>query len=42
VSETRLSEIIRGKRAMNLDFACRLHERLGVPAEVVLRLCDMA
>lgn len=42
VPETRLSEIIRGKRAMNLDFARRLHERLGVPAEVVLRLRDVA
>lgn len=42
VPETRLSEIIRGKRAMNLDFTRRLHERLGVPAEVVLRLRDVA
>lgn len=42
VPETRLSEILRGKRAMNLDFARRLHERLGVPAEVVLRLRDVA
>jgi HTH-type transcriptional regulator/antitoxin HigA len=31
--KTRLSEIIRGKLAMNLDFARRLHERLGVPAK---------
>ena len=42
VPETRLSEILRGKRAMNLDFARRLHERLGVPADVVLRLRDVA
>jgi plasmid maintenance system antidote protein VapI len=42
VPEARLSENIRGKRAMNLDFARRLHERLGVPAEVVLRLRDVA
>ena len=42
VPETRLSEIIRGKRAMNLDFARRLHERLGIPADVVLNLRDAA
>ena len=42
VPETRLSEIMRGKRGMNLDFARRLHERLGIAAEVVLALRDVA
>lgn len=42
IPETRLSEIMRGKRGMNLDFARRLHQRLGIPAEVVLSLRDAA
>ena len=42
VSETRLSEILRGKRSMNLDFARRLHQRLGISADVVLTLRDAA
>lgn len=42
VPETRLSEIMRGKRSMNLDFARRLHQRLGISAEVVLALRDAA
>ena len=42
VPDARLSEILRGKRRLNLDFARRLHERLGIPAEVVLRLRDAA
>jgi antitoxin component HigA of HigAB toxin-antitoxin module len=42
VPETRLSEIMRGKRSMNLDFARRLHSRLGIAAEVVLALRDVA
>lgn len=42
VPETRLSEILRGKRGMNLDFARRLHQRLGIAADVVLALRDAA
>lgn len=42
VPETRLSEIMRGKRGMNLDFARRLHQRLGIAADVVLALRDAA
>lgn len=42
VPESRLSEIMRGKRGMNLDFARRLHQRLGIAAEVVLALRDAA
>jgi HTH-type transcriptional regulator/antitoxin HigA len=42
VPETRFSEIMRGKRSMNLDFARRLHTRLGIAADVVLALRDAA
>lgn len=42
VPETRLSDIMRGKRSMNLDFARRLHQRLGIAADVVLALRDAA
>ena len=42
IPETRLSEILRGKRGMNLDFARRLHQRLGIAADVVLALRDAA
>lgn len=42
IPETRLSEIMRGKRSMNLDFARRLHLRLGIAADVVLKLRDAA
>lgn len=38
VTEPRLSELMKGKREMNLDFARRLHDRLHIPAEVVLHL----
>ena len=38
VTEPRLSELMKGKREMNLDFARRLHTILHIPAEVVLRL----
>ena len=38
VTEPRLSELMKGKRGMNLDFARRLHTILHIPAEVVLRL----
>jgi plasmid maintenance system antidote protein VapI len=40
--ETRLREILCGKRSMNLDFARRLHQRPGISAEVVLTLRDAA
>lgn len=38
VTEPRLSELMKGKREMNLDFARRLHTILHIPAEVVLQL----
>lgn len=38
VTEPRLSELMKGKREMNLDFARRLHTILHISAEVVLQL----
>ena len=38
VTEPRLSELMKGKREMNLDFARRLHTILHIPAEIVLHL----
>jgi HTH-type transcriptional regulator/antitoxin HigA len=38
VSEPRLSEIMKGKREMNLDFIKRLYTKLSIPAETLLRL----
>ena len=38
VSEARLSDVLSGKRKPNLDLAKRIHLRLGVDAETVLRL----
>lgn len=37
VSEARLSEVLTGKRKPNLDLAKRLHERLHIDAEVILK-----
>ena len=37
VSVTRLSEILQRKRKINLDFAKRIHEKLGIDAEFILR-----
>lgn len=38
VPETRLSEVLRGKRKPNLDFIKRLHTRLGLDAEFMLKV----
>lgn len=38
VSEPRLSELMKGRREMNLEFAKRLYTKLHIPAEVVLSL----
>jgi HTH-type transcriptional regulator / antitoxin HigA len=38
VSETRLSEVLAGKRKPNLDLAKRMHQRLGIDAELILRM----
>ena len=38
IPATRLSEVLRGKRKLNLDLARRLHQRLGLSAELLLNL----
>lgn len=40
VSETRMSELMKGKREMNLDFARRLYTRLAIPADVILSMAS--
>jgi HTH-type transcriptional regulator / antitoxin HigA len=37
ISVTRLSEIMQRKRKINLDFARRIHEKLGIDAEFILK-----
>ncbi len=37
VSPTRLSEVLKGKRKINLDLAKRLHTQLNIEAEFILR-----
>ncbi len=34
---SRVYEVIKGKRALSLDMIRRLHERFGIPAEVLIR-----
>ncbi len=36
VTETRLSEVLRGKRNINFDMARRLHEKLGIDGNFIL------
>lgn len=36
VTENRISEIINGKRKINIDFAKKLHEKLGIDAKFIL------
>ena len=38
ITETRLSEIMRGRRAPNLDFIKRLHTKLHIPGDDLLTL----
>lgn len=37
ISETRLSEIIKGKRKVNLDLAKRLYLKLNIDADFILK-----
>lgn len=37
ISVTRLSEIMQRKRKINLDFAKRVHDKLGIDAEFILK-----
>ena len=36
VANSRLSEVLNGKRAINLDLAKRLHQKLGISAGLIL------
>ena len=36
VPASRLSEILHGKRGVNLDFAKRLHKKLGIPGDFIM------
>lgn len=36
VTENRISEILNGKRKINIDFAKRLHEKLNIDAAFIL------
>lgn len=37
VTETRVSEILKGKRKINIEFAKKLYERLEIDADFILR-----
>ena len=37
ITETRLSEVLTGKRKVNMDLAKRLHDRLRIRAEYILK-----
>ncbi|WP_345263122.1 helix-turn-helix domain-containing protein [Nibrella viscosa] len=37
ITETRLSEVLSGKRKVNMDLAKRLHENLRIRAEFILK-----
>ena len=36
ITNSRLSEVLNGKRAVNMDLARRLYTKLHIPAEFVL------
>jgi antitoxin component HigA of HigAB toxin-antitoxin module len=38
VGESRLSEVLRGRRPANVDFLRRMYQKLGIPAAEVLEL----
>ena len=38
IPEPRLSELMHGKREMNLDIARRLYRKLQIPADVILSI----
>jgi HTH-type transcriptional regulator/antitoxin HigA len=37
ITPTRLSEVLHGKRKINMDLAKRLHEKLKIDAEFILK-----
>lgn len=36
ISESRVSELLNGRRALNLNMVKRLRDRLGIPADFIL------
>jgi HTH-type transcriptional regulator/antitoxin HigA len=36
ITSTRLSEVLNGKRKVNMDLAKRLHDKLGIDASFIL------
>lgn len=36
-TRTRIAEVLNGKRGLSIDMIRRLHERFGIPAEVLIR-----
>ncbi len=36
-TRTRIAEVLNRKRGLSIDMIRRLHERLGIPAEVLIR-----
>lgn len=38
ISETRLSEVMQGKRKVNIDLAKRLHFKLNIDADFILKV----
>ena len=38
ISEPRLADLLKGKCELNMDFALRLYNKLGIPADVILTL----
>ncbi len=37
ISDTRISEVLRGKRKVNIDLAKKLHTKLGIDASFLLQ-----
>ena len=38
ITETRLSEVLTGKRKVNMDLAKRLHDKLHIRADYILKM----
>jgi HTH-type transcriptional regulator/antitoxin HigA len=36
-TRTRIAEVLNGKRSLSIAMICRLHDQLGIPAEVLIR-----
>ena len=36
-TRTRIAEVLNGKRGLSIDMIRRLHDQLGIPAEVLIR-----